>query len=90
MSDRAEKLLQVRHVVAIEPHIVLDNSKCVTCDLKPCLYVCSAGCFADEDDKIKFSYEGCLECGTCRVMCSKQALTWGYPLGGCGVSFRIG
>lgn len=90
MTDRSEKLLWVRHVVSLEPHIVLDNTKCVDCNSKPCLYVCSAGCFTEEDGEIKFNYEGCMECGTCRVMCNHQALTWNYPPGGFGVTFRYG
>jgi len=40
MTERSEKLLQIRHVVHMEPHIVLDNSKCAACELKPCLYIC--------------------------------------------------
>lgn len=90
MTNRSEKLLCVRHVVAREAHITLENSKCATCEPRPCLYFCSAGCFTEEESEMKFRYEGCLECGTCRVMCSRQALTWGYPLGGYGVSFRMG
>lgn len=90
MTERSEKLLQIRHVVHMEPHIVLDNSKCAACELKPCLYICSAGCFSEKDRQVTLSYEGCLECGTCRVVCPNQALTWGYPLGGYGVSFRYG
>lgn len=90
MTDLADKLLRVRHQVATDAHIVLDGAKCVGCDLKPCLYFCPAACFTEEDGEIKFGYEGCLECGTCRVMCPNGALTWDYPLGGYGVSFRIG
>lgn len=90
MTDRSEKLLCVRHRVAEKGHIVLDNSKCTGCELKPCLYFCSAGCFTEKEGEVNFRYEGCLECGTCRVMCRTGALTWGYPLGGYGVSFRIG
>ncbi|MBN1317387.1 MAG: 4Fe-4S binding protein [Anaerolineales bacterium] len=90
MIDLSEKLLRVRHVVAMEPHIVLDDTRCESCDLQSCLYVCPAGCFTLEDGQIQFSYEGCLECGTCRVVCPNKALTWDYPLGGYGVSFRYG
>ncbi|MDD5095618.1 MAG: 4Fe-4S dicluster domain-containing protein [Dehalococcoidia bacterium] len=90
MIDRSEKLLQIRYVVSMEPHIVLDSSKCGTCELRSCLYFCPAGCFKEENSEIKFNYEGCLECGTCRVMCPREALKWDYPLGGYGVSFRLG
>jgi ferredoxin like protein len=90
MTDTAEKMLKVRHVLSMEAHIAIDNEKCGACDFKPCKYVCPAGCFTEEEGQIKFSYEGCLECGTCRVMCPNKALKWNYPLGGYGVSFRIG
>ncbi|CDX03961.1 4Fe-4S ferredoxin-type iron-sulfur binding domain profile [Desulfitobacterium hafniense] len=90
MSDRAEKLLTIRHNVSRTPHIVLDTEKCTACLQKPCLYFCPVGCFSLEDNEIKFQYEGCLECGTCRVMCGNNALTWDYPQGGFGVSVRLG
>jgi len=90
MIDRSEKLLKIRFLVSMEPHIVLDSSKCSQCDLQSSLYFCPAGCFTEENDEIKFNYEGCLECGTCRVMLPKEALKWDYPLGGYGVSYRIG
>lgn len=90
MTDRTEKLLNVRYVVSMEPHIILDSSKCETCEQKVCIYFCPAGCFKDENNEVKYNYEGCFECGTCRVMCTNEALKWDYPLGGYGVSFRIG
>ncbi|NLI93129.1 MAG: ferredoxin family protein [Peptococcaceae bacterium] len=90
MSDRAEKLLTIRHHVSRTPHIVLDTEKCAACLLKPCLYFCPAGCFSLVDNELKFQYEGCLECGTCRVMCANNALKWDYPQGGYGVSVRLG
>ena len=37
-----------------------------------------------------FVYAGCLECGTCFVVCDGDAFTrWRYPRGGFGVSFRM-
>jgi ferredoxin like protein len=37
-----------------------------------------------------FSYEGCLECGTCKMVCSLQAVNWSYPKQGNGVLYRFG
>lgn len=88
--ERSDKLLQVRHQVAVEPHIKVNTSECANCEMKSCLYFCPAGCFTQKEDNIEFQYEGCLECGTCRVMCSRAVQSWDYPLGGYGVSFRIG
>ena len=89
MMSREEKLLTVRHTVHMTPHIAIDGEKCISC-MKPCLYFCPAGCFLAEGDGIKFQYEGCLECGTCRIMCHEEAIEWNYPLGGYGVSIRMG
>lgn len=45
----------------------------------------------DESGKIKFDYAGCLECGTCRILCSDTIIKkWEYPLGGFGVEYRHG
>ncbi len=90
MSNREEKLLLVRHLVHGDPHIVLDDARCAVCTQRACLYFCPAGCFTTEDNLVQFSYEGCLECGTCRLACPEEALTWNNPLGGYGVTFRMG
>jgi ferredoxin like protein len=37
-----------------------------------------------------FVYDGCLECGTCYIVCHKKAFTrWRYPRGGFGVAYRM-
>ncbi len=75
-----------------EPHIVLDREICKKCIEKPCLYVCPAVLYKlDQNGEISFDYAGCLECGTCRVMCKTQGIVrWEYPRGSFGVSFRYG
>ncbi len=76
--------------VSDEPHIKIDSEKCKKCDRKPCLYLCPAGCYTLMEDKVVFSYEGCLECGTCRVVCPLEAIEWDYPVGGMGIRYRYG
>jgi ferredoxin like protein len=50
--------------------------------------VCPARCYTLKDGELHFEYAGCLECGTCRVMCSDQGVThWSYPRGTFGVTF---
>lgn len=73
-------------------HIVLDKEICRNCVEKPCLIVCPAGLYKlDKTGEISFDYAGCLECGTCRVMCkNKGIIKWEYPQGGFGVHFRYG
>lgn len=76
--------------VDYEPHIVVDSKKCAECDTKPCVNLCPAGCFTLLGNTILFSYEGCVECGTCRVICTKGAVTWNYPVSGKGIHYRFG
>ena len=71
-----------------DSHIKIDQSKCQNCTEKPCLTVCPAGMFSLSGDgsEVIYSHEGCLECGTCYVVCPH--LEWNYPKGGFGVIFR--
>lgn len=74
-----------------EAHIVLDKSICAKCVDKPCLVVCPAVLYTLKDGEINFDYAGCLECGTCRVMCkNKGIIKWQYPRSSFGVAFRYG
>lgn len=75
--------------VDYEAHIIVDTSKCVKCEYKPCVRLCPAECYTMVDDKVLFSYEGCLECGTCRIVCPEEAITWRYPPSGRGIHFRF-
>ena len=78
-----------------EPHIVIDKEICAKCVDKPCLYVCSALCYKKtEGGEIQFDHAGCLECGTCRVVCHSLGnggvIKWEYPRSTFGVQFRVG
>ena len=74
------------------PHIVLDKAICAQCADKPCLYVCPAVLYKLEGNgEIGFDYAGCLECGTCRVVCKNKGIVkWDYPRGTFGVNYRFG
>ncbi|WP_139651218.1 4Fe-4S dicluster domain-containing protein [Raoultibacter phocaeensis] len=38
-----------------------------------------------------FDYAGCLECGTCRLICGKTIIEkWEYPQGTMGIEYRWG
>lgn len=85
-----DKLSRVRFNVDAAPHIVVALSICKTCQNRPCLYVCPVKNYTIEDKKFVFSWQGCLECGACRVVCPNKAVEWQYPRGGFGVCFRYG
>jgi ferredoxin like protein len=35
--------------------------------------------------------DGCLECGSCRVICTEHLnVEWAYPRGGHGILFKFG
>ncbi|RLE76230.1 MAG: ferredoxin family protein [Thermoprotei archaeon] len=93
-----EKKLSIEERLALdvfnvdkEPHIIVDTEKCKECETKPCLYVCPANLYTlEENGELKFNYEGCLECGSCRIVCPHDAIKWNYPRGTFGVHFRFG
>jgi ferredoxin like protein len=76
--------------VDYEPHIEVDEDECKRCESKICVYLCPAGCYTLFGEKVLVSYEGCLECGTCRVVCPRSAVRWSYPKSGRGVHYRYG
>ena len=75
-----------------ESHILIDQEACRACDPRSCLHVCPAHLYTviEETGEIHVEHAGCLECGTCLVMCRGEALTWGYPTGGAGIRYRFG
>ncbi len=75
-----------------EPFIVVDTNKCEQCKMKPCLYICPAEVYTWQD-KLNYNTEGCMETGACLIVCHKLgagAITWKYPSGGKGVTFKSG
>ena len=60
-------------------------------EIRKVLLACPAGLYHYENGKVTFSHEGCLECGTCRVLSiDKVVKSWDHPMGGAGVQFRQG
>lgn len=54
--------------------------------------ICPAGLFQrDAAGKVNVHFQGCLECGCCRLVASDAALAeWRYPPSGCGLTLRFG
>ncbi|SHK58227.1 ferredoxin family protein [Desulforamulus aeronauticus] len=72
------------HLEIIDPAVCLEQ-----CPGKDCTVFCPAKVYEWRDDRITVGYEGCLECGACRIACPHQNIRWRYPRGGYGVQFRL-
>ena len=83
----------VKFNVAAEAHLQIDKEKCRVCKERFCLHVCPVGNYTEDEadpGEIVLSWEGCMECGTCRLACPHDAIDWNYPVGAKGVCFRHG
>ncbi|MBC7908223.1 MAG: ferredoxin family protein [Rhodospirillaceae bacterium] len=89
-----EKLYNNRYMVDEgHPHIVVTKKGAAPSKgLKSLVTVCPAGCYsAEEDGSVTITPDGCLECGTCRIICADTGeLEWNYPRGGYGILFKFG
>ncbi|MBI4083274.1 MAG: ferredoxin family protein [Candidatus Lambdaproteobacteria bacterium] len=85
-----ERLSTIHFTVDETPHITVDGGRCLHCATHPCLVFCPTRCFTPADaGGISYSHAGCVECGTCLVLCNRAAVTWRYPQGGYGVAYRF-
>jgi ferredoxin like protein len=87
-----EKLFQNRYRVDEgRPHLgIRDQAACAACGTKPCIVCCPAACWRVEGGRVEVVADGCLECGTCRVICGPANVEWNYPRGGFGILFKFG
>jgi ferredoxin like protein len=70
---------------------IIDDDVCARCEYKPCLYFCPVGVYTlGSDGRIQVAYQGCVECGSCRVGCPYKNIEWTLPRGGFGVAFKFG
>lgn len=95
MSKLEEKLFQNRYRVdSGRAHInIKDEDICQqACKDQACTWCCPAACYTKETDgSISLITDGCLECGTCRVICTEHRnVEWEYPRGGYGILFKFG
>jgi ferredoxin like protein len=73
------------------PHIKIKEGREKDPKLKFMVKICPAGLYTENDKgEITMTVDGCLECGTCRLVCGTDVLDWIYPEGGAGVQFRAG
>lgn len=85
-----DKLAVNKYDVDKEVHIRLIEEICQECREHFCLKTCPAACFKLSGDRITFSFEGCLECGSCRIVCDKDAVEWTLPRPGFGICYQYG
>ena len=75
------------------PHITIDQARMDAKTVQALMMCCPAGLYTmNPDGKLLFEYAGCLECGSCRVLCAAQpgAIRWEYPRATKGVFYRYG
>lgn len=75
-----------------ESHIKVDEDACKRCETKICVRSCPAHLYTIEPEtgELKVDHTGCLECGTCLIICPLKAVTWTYPQPGFGIYYRYG
>ena len=73
-------------------HIAIDQEACARCERRQCVRVCPGQLYAlvEETCEMRVEHTGCLECGTCMIVCPGGALRWRYPGGGAGIRYRFG
>jgi ferredoxin like protein len=85
-----ERLAVNKYSIDRDVHIRVDAEICRTCDMLYCVVACPAQCFKPTGEGVTFSFEGCLECGSCRIVCPKGAVDWTLPRAGFGISYQFG
>jgi len=88
-----EKLYFNRFVVdAGKPHITVRPHTVPSPALLSLTRICPAGCYAaTPEGRIEITPDGCLECGTCRIVTSATGeVEWNYPRGGFGILYKFG
>jgi ferredoxin like protein len=77
---------RVSHLEIAEPEA------CRECPDKECITICPSRTYrwSEEHGRIQVSFENCLECGSCRIVCPRSNVSWRYPMGGMGICYRYG
>jgi ferredoxin like protein len=74
-----------------QSHIdIVSDDVCRRCPDKPCTIVCPAEVYHWAGDRITVSYENCIECGACRLICPYNNIACTMPRGGYGVQYKYG
>lgn len=76
------------HLIVMDQEICLH--RCGETHNHACTIFCPAGVYKFEGDMVSVMYEGCLECGACRMGCPYHNIEWHFPRGGYGVTYKYG
>jgi len=79
------------HVDEQNAHIeLIDNANAE--EFIKLVHACPAALYRiDENGARSFDHAGCLECGTCRILCADTIVKkWELPQAGMGVEYRYG
>ncbi|WP_235587033.1 ferredoxin family protein [Ferroacidibacillus organovorans] len=93
MNSVADRLYTIRFKVDEKSHLVIDDQQtCLACKTKECTHFCPADVYDwHEDEKMtSVAFENCIECGTCRIGCPEHNISWVYPKGGHGITYKFG
>lgn len=73
-------------------HIILNEDFKDEKEIQRVIKVCPAQLYRIEaDGQLSFNHEGCLECGTCRVLSGGKVIkSWEHPESGMGIEYRCG
>jgi len=85
-----ERLAVNKYAIDRDVHITVDTEICRRCKPRYCVAACPAQCFKPSNEDVIFSFEGCLECGSCRIVCPNGAVDWTLPRAGFGISYQFG
>ena len=88
-----EKLALVSFRPSGAPHITVDEQRCRNCTSdRVCVEICPAQNYRWDEhaERMSISTESCFECGSCRIVCIENAITWTWPTGGFGVQYTQG
>lgn len=89
-----ERLYQNRYLVDEgRPHVRINAKKDQDSpELQALVQICPAGCYRkDEEGRVEVVADGCMECGSCRIICQETGeIDWFWPRGGYGVLFKFG
>jgi ferredoxin like protein len=69
---------------------IISQDVCALCPDKPCTIVCPAEVYHWDGEKTTVSYENCIECGACRMICPYHNISCVMPRGGYGIKYKYG